>query len=199
MRNPTDRLPLRLGNLPIHLLPSFVRLQPLIHLCFGQPSLCRRGSQSIMVRDIPFFLKVSLEEPHDNSILRLRPLRLRQLYQAVRVPRIPRFTAVLELDAQTLPNPRHTSIHHGCSIGTEPLVEELAFVDATFGEGGVEVERVPRYGEGVGGSWVGGSVESDGTVELSFTNIAPGADGVGDDGDGEVRHVAEGTMQCQDG
>lgn len=49
---------------------------------------------------------------------------------------------------------------------------------------------MPGRGEGVGR--VAGFVRCDGAVELVFADVAPWADGVGDDGDVEVGHLAGG-------
>lgn len=106
---------------------------------------------------------------------------------------------MLEFNAHALPDTIQTIEDQGSAIGAELLIEELAFVDADFGGGGIEVERVPGCGEGIGGSRVGGFVEGDGAVKLVFTNVAPGADSVGDDGDVEVCHLAERPVEGQDG
>lgn len=106
---------------------------------------------------------------------------------------------MLEFNAYALPDTIQTIEDQGSAIGAELLVEELAFVDADFGGGGIEVERVPGCGEGVGATRMRGFVEIDGAVELVLTDIAPGANGVGDNGDGEVCHLAERPLEGQDG
>jgi len=50
---------------------------------------------------------------------------------------------------------------------------------------------VPGCGEGVWGVGVGGAVEGDAFVEFLLADVAPWADGVGDDGDLEVGHFEE--------
>ena len=75
----------------------------------------------------------------------------------------------------------------------------MALVHSRFGSIGVEVEGQPGYGEGIVILVVGmgGFVGGDGAVEFIFADVAPGADGVGDDGDGEVGHFAEDWMESQ--
>lgn len=42
---------------------------------------------------------------------------------------------------------------------------------------------------------MGGAVGGNSTFEFVFADIAPGADGVADDGDGEVGHFVDGGVE----
>lgn len=93
----------------------------------------------------------------------------------MRVSRVPRAPAELEIDSLGLSGLRETGLHHASSFGAESLVVVLLFVDAGFGRIGVEVEWEPGDGEFVGGGgiWMGGAVEIDAPFEALFADVAP--------------------------
>lgn len=115
----------------------------------------------------------------------------------MRIPRITDLSTQGKLDTLGFANGFEARVNHGeaLGVGTSQFLSEVGFgVNTTcLGEGGVEVEGVPGYGEGVvcgtGNARAGGTVEGDGAFETGFAYVAPWADDVGDYFDLEVCHV----------
>ena len=196
VRHPRNPIPLRLKNLSINFLPALIALQPFPYFLPLQPRFHPRRLQHLMTRNILLMLKITLKQRLHNLRLDLGALRLPQLYQPVRIPRIPRLPAKLEIYPHFLAHSGEALEHHGRALGAEFLDVVGAFVDAGFWGGGVEVEGEPGCGEGVFRVGVGGAVGGDAAFEFLLADVAPGADGVADDGDGEVGHFAEEGQGC---
>lgn len=96
-----------------------------------------------------------------------------------------------------MPDLRETILHHFDSFFAELFNVDGLLVPALFGGIGVQVEGIPFCGEGVVG--IGLLVGVYGDLEAVFAYVAPGADGIADDGDVVVCHVAEGGAESQDG
>lgn len=194
-----DVFHLRLPDFLINLLPPFIALQPLPYFLHLQPCLHPSGLQRLVTRDIFLNLEITREQRFHDLRLGLRPLRLPQLNQPVRIPRIPRLPPKLEIYAHLLANSGKLLKYESRPLGTEFLLVVGALVDAGFGGVRVEVEGQPGGGEGVFCVGVGGAVGGDSAFEFVLADIAPGADGVADDGDGEVGHFVDGGVEGQVG
>ena len=163
---------LRLRHLPIHLFPALVAPQPLLHLPLLQPRLYARVLQNRMGGDIPLLLKVRLEQLLHDARLHLGGFGLGELDQAVRVARVARFAAEFEVDADVLSDGGQPLEDQRGFLGAEFLGVVGAFVDARRWGVGIEVEREPGCGEGVGGLGVGAFVGGDAGFEFLFADVA---------------------------
>ena len=106
----------------------------------------------------------------------------------MRIARVARATTILEIDPDVFAQAREVRLHDLGALGAELGGVEGLLVGGLLGGVGVEVEGVPAGGEGVVG--VGGAVLGDCALEAVFADVAPGADGVGDDGDVVLGHCA---------
>jgi len=106
----------------------------------------------------------------------------------MRIAGITSLSAKLEVDANVFAQAREVRLHNLRALGAELGGVEGLLVGGLLGSIRVEVESVPAGCEGVVG--VGGAVLGDCALEAVFADVAPRADGVGDDGDGVLGHCA---------
>ena len=106
----------------------------------------------------------------------------------MRIARIANPAAELEVDPDVFAQAREVRLHDLGALGAELLGIEGLLVAGLLGGVGVEVEGLPAGCEGVVG--VGGAVLGDCALEAVLADVAPGADGVGDDGDVVLGHGA---------
>lgn len=88
-------------------------------------------------------------------------------------------------------------LHDLCTLGAELLRIEGLLVAGLLRRIRVEVEGVPTGGKSVVRE--GGAVLLDCAFEAVFADVAPGADGVGDDGDVVLGHCAGGCAESHGG
>jgi len=106
----------------------------------------------------------------------------------VRIARVADPAAELEVNPDVFAQAREVRLHDLGALGAELLGVEGLLVAGLLGGVRVEVEGLPAGCEGVGG--VCGAVLGDCALEAVFADVAPGADGVGDDGDVVLGHCA---------
>lgn len=106
----------------------------------------------------------------------------------MRIARVARPPAKLEVDADVFAQACEVRLHDLGALGAELGGVEGLLVGGLLWGVWVEVEGVPACCEGIVG--VGGAVLSDCALEAVFADVAPGADGVGDDGDVVLGHCA---------
>jgi len=115
----------------------------------------------------------------------------------MRIPGISSLAPVSKVDTQFTADLRETALHHFDSFFAELFDVDGLLVSALLGRIRVQVEGKPFCGECVVG--VGLLVLVYGDLKAVLAYVAPGADGVADDGDVVVCHVAEGGAESQDG
>lgn len=92
----------------------------------------------------------------------------------MRVPGRARFPAEVEVDPDFASHGFQSLEDGGCFARAEFFVVEIALVDARFRGVGVEIEGMPRGGEGVFGVGVGTVVERNGEVKFLSADVALG-------------------------
>ena len=114
-----------------------------------------------MGSNILLFLKIRSEQLLHNPRLHIIALRLAQLYEPVRVPRVARFATKTEVYTHFLTHGSQAiDDHRGLCIAELGFVV-LAFINAGFGGMRVEVEGQPGRFEGVFRIWVCSFIECD--------------------------------------
>ena len=161
IRHPTHSPNLRLHDFPVDLRAPSITRQPFPNLRLLQARINTGLPQRLMTRNILLFFKITRKELVHHPRLRLRVLLLPQLHQSMRIPRVPRHSAKLEVDSDVFAHSAQSLENHRSFGVPEFGLVVRALIDAGFGRIGVEVERGPGCGEGVGGRGVGGLVGRD--------------------------------------
>ena len=139
--------------------------------------------------DIPLLFEVGLEQRFHYSCLCTLSLGPRQLDQPMRIPRAPCLSTEPEVNSYFFPYTCQALEHHFGSLLSEACFVKGELVDPSFGSVRVEVKREPSDGECITLPRRAGLVVRDGPVEPILANVAPGADGVRDDGDDKFGHL----------
>jgi hypothetical protein len=192
-----DEPPLSSSNLAVDLRTTLVAVQPLLDLCLFKTTTNRSLGEYSVIGDILVQLKVSIEQLLHDSRLCLFSLSLCQLHHSMRIPGVSSLASISKVDAQFVTDLRETALHHLYSLLAELLDVDGLLVSALLWGIRVQVEWEPGCGECV--VWIRLLVFVDGDLKAVLSYVTPRTDGVADDGDVVVCHVAEGGAESQDG
>lgn len=173
MRYPVDIFLDGLPDLSVDLCPAFALGQPRPRLGGIEARLLGGSDERVVAGDIPGALEVGLEELGHDPVLHLVALRLAQLDQPVRVPRVAGLARKGEVDALLRADGCEARVHGLQPIRPEALRHPLIQRDADLWRSRVEVERRPRNRERVVlASRYNLFVNLNGLVELLLADVA---------------------------